>query len=88
MPTVVSYLLSNAYGQKNNGAPGEGQLFNKHSNEWEEPNAEEKEQLLGYAPGDTAAPGVSDEDRSIRLGIALDGNTMRWLGAILHASQA
>ena len=63
-------------------------MFNKHSNEWEELDAEEKEQLLGYTPGDTAAPGVSDEDRSIRLGRALDGNTMRWLGAILHASQA
>ena len=88
MPTVVPYLLSNAYRQKNDGAPGGGQLFNKHSNEWDEPDAEEKKQLLGYTPGDTAALGVSDEDRSIRLGRALDGNTMRWLGAILHASQA
>ena len=87
MPTVVSYLLSNAYRPKNDGAPGEGQLFNTNSNEWEEPDAEEKEQLLGYTPGDTAALGVFDEDRSIRLGRALDGNTMRWLGAILHASQ-
>ena len=88
MPTVVSCLLSNAYTTKVNGAPREGQLYNTSTNEWEEPDAEEKEQLLGYTPGDTATPGVSNEDRSIRLGRALDGHTMRWLGAILHANQA
>ena len=86
MPTVVSYLLSNAYRQKESGAPGEGQVYNTISRIWEEPDADEKEQLLGYTPGDTATLGVSDEDRAIRLGRALDGNTMRSLGAILHAS--
>ena len=49
---------------------------------------EEKELLLGYSRGDTAAPGVSDAKRSMRLGRALDAHTMRWLGATLHASQA
>ena len=28
MPTVVSYLRSNAFCEKENGAPGEGQVFN------------------------------------------------------------
>ena len=88
MPTVVSYLHSNAFRAKDSGAPGEGQVFNNISNDWEEPDAEERELLLGYSAGDTAAPGVSEEDRAIRLGRALEGNTMRYLGAILHASQA
>ena len=88
MPTVVSYPCSNAYRPKDNGAPGEGELFNKFTCEWEEPDAEEKELLLGYSKGDTAAPGVSDAERSKRLGRALDAHTMRWLGATLHASQA
>ena len=88
MPTVVSYLMSNAYRPRDNGTPGEGQLFNTHTSNWEEPDAEEKEQLLGYTPDDTVTPGVSDEARAIRLGRALDGHTMRWLGAVLHASQA
>ena len=88
MPTVVSYLLSNAYRQKESGAPGEGQVYNTVSNTWEEPDADEKEQLLGYTPGDTVTLGVTDDERAIRLGRALDGHTMRWLGAILHASQA
>lgn len=88
MPTVVSYPKSNAYRQKDNGAPGEGEVFNLHTNEWEEPDADEKELLLGYSRGDTSAPGVSDAERAVRLGRALDAHTMRWLGATLHASQA
>ena len=88
MPTIVSYLMSNAFRTKENGALGEGQVFNIVSNTWEEPDAEEKEMLLGYSHGDTAAVGVSDEERSIRIGRALDATTMRWLGAVLHASRA
>ena len=68
-----------------NGTPGEGELFNTQTNVWEEPDAEEKELLLGYTLGDIAA--ARTEDRAVRLGRALDGNTMWWLGAILHASQ-
>ena len=88
MPTVVSYLRSNAFRPKENGNPGEGEVFNTNSLEWEEPDVEEKELLLGYATGDTATPGVTESGRAIRLGRALEGNTMRWLGAYLHANQA
>ena len=88
MPTVVSYLRSNAFRPKENGNLGEGEVFNTISLEWEELDAEEKEMLLGYAAGDTSAPGVTETERAIRLGRALEGNTMRWLGAYLHASQA
>ena len=77
MPTVVSYLGSRAFRPKENGNPGEGEVFNTESNLWEELDAEEKEQLMGYTPGDTAAAGVSEADRAIRLGRALEGNTMR-----------
>ena len=87
MPTVVSYLRSNAYRPKDNGTPGEGEVFNTQTNVWEEPDADEKELLLGYTLRDTAAAGVSDEDRAVRLGRALDGTTMRWLGEMLHASR-
>ena len=88
MPTVVSYLKSRAFRPKENGNPGEGEVFNTLDNIWEEPDAAEKELLLGYIAGDTAAPGVSEAERAIRLGRALEGNTMRWLGAMLHAIQA
>ena len=88
MPTVVSYLHSNAFRPKENGNPGEGEVFNTISLEWEELDTEEKEQLLGFAAGGPAAPGVTKAKRAIWLGRALEGNTMRWLGVFLHASQA
>ena len=88
MPTVVSYLHSRAFRTKEDGTPGEGQVFNTVTLEWEEPNVEEKEQLPGFTAGGTAAAGVTDAERAIRVGRALDGNTMRWMGAYLHASQA
>ena len=77
MPTVVSYPRSNAYRQKENRALGEGELFNTLTNEWEEPDAEEKKLQLKYSRGDTAAPRVSDAERCMRLGRALDAHTMR-----------
>ena len=88
MPTVVSYLHSNDFRPKENGNPGEGEVFDTISLEWEEPDVEEKEMLLGYAAGDTSAAGFTEVEQAIRLGRALEGNTMRWLGAYLHASQA
>ena len=88
MPTIVSYLNSNAFRIKANGAPGEGQVFNLQTDQWEEPDVGEKEQLLGFHVGDMAAPGITYDERSIRIGGALNANTMRWLGALLHASQA
>ena len=42
MPTIVSYLESNAFKAKDNGALGEGQVFNIISKIWEEPDTEEK----------------------------------------------
>ena len=60
MPTVVSYLRSNAYRPKSNGSPGEGEVFNIHTDTWEEPDVEEKEALLGFQRGETAAPGITD----------------------------
>ena len=43
MPTVVSYLHSNAFHPKENGNLGEGGVFNTISLEWDEPDTEEKE---------------------------------------------
>ena len=87
MPTVVSYLRSNAFRPKANGSPGEGEVYNIHTDKWEEPDVEEKELLLGFQRGETATTNVTDTQRAIRLGRALDCNTMKWLGAFLHASQ-
>ena len=86
LPTLVSYLQRNAFRRKVNGAPGEGQVFNIHTRVYEEPDVTEKEMPLGFQPNSTYVAGVSREQRAIRLGHALDGSTMAWFGAFLHAS--
>ena len=80
MPTVVSFPKSHAYRTLASGKPGEGQLWNILTKCWEEPSLEEKEQLMGYAIGDTAGGHATVKQRATRLGQAMDGNTMRWLG--------
>ena len=70
-----------------NGTPNEGEVSIIHTDMWEEPDTTEKEQRLDFLPSKTVIPGVTAEQRSIRIGRALDANTMRGLGAFWHASQ-
>ena len=58
-------------------------MYNTHTAVWEEPDIEEKELLMGYAAGETATPGVTSDQHSIRR--TMDGHTMRWLGAFYPA---
>ena len=88
MLTVVSYIRSNAYRSRPNGEPGEGEVFNLAQEEWEEPNCQEKEQMMGYMTNETERPHASEAERSMRLGRALDANVMLHLGAVLFAAHA
>ena len=88
MPTMVSYLHNNAFYLENYGQPGKGEVFNIIADIWDEHDAKEKECLRGLHRGDNAAPGITQAQRAIQLGQALDGTTMRCLGAYLHAGQA
>ena len=81
MPTVVSFLRSNAYRPKPDGRLGEGKVYNVIYERWEEPSVREKKKLMGYNEGDTAAGGVTEAQRTVRFGRALNGHTMRWFGA-------
>ena len=83
MPTVVSYIRSNAYRSKSDGEPGEGEVFNLAKEEWEEPDCREKEQMMGYMADETECPHASDTERPMRLGRALDANVMLHLEAML-----
>ena len=87
MPTIVSFPKSHAYRPKANGQPGEGQIWNKILRKWEEPSLSEKEQLLGYRVGETAGGLANPSQRAVRLGQAMDGNTMRWMRAFLLEAQ-
>lgn len=55
---------------------------------WEEPDLAEKEHLMGYQTSDMDALGVTEEHRGVRLGRAMDGYTMRSLGALIFATHA
>ena len=87
MPTIFSFLGSHAYRKKDNGLPGDGQLWNKRMKRWDEPSLMEREQMMGYRPDATYAGLATVAERAERLGRAMDANTMRWLGAFLHATQ-
>ena len=70
------------------GEPGEGEVFNLAREEWEEPNCEEKEQMMGYMDNETECPHASEAERSMRLGRALDTNVVLHLGAMLSVAHA
>ena len=88
MPTVVSYIRSNAYRPKSDGEPGEGEVFNLAREEWEEPDCQEKEQMMGYMADEAECPEACEAERSMRLGRALDANVMLHLGAMMFVVHA
>ena len=88
MPTVVSFIRSNAYRPKFDEDPGKGEVFNLAREEWEEPECREKELMMGYMANETEYPHASEAERSMRLGRALDANVMLHLGAMLSAAHA
>ena len=69
------------------GKPGEEQLWNKRTKKWKEPTIHEREQMMGYAIDATKAAHVTIQQRTMRLGQAMDANTMRWFGAFLFVTQ-
>ena len=88
MPTVVSYIKSNAYRPKSDGTPREEEVFNLAKEEWEDPDCRKKDLMMGYMENETECPHASETGRSIRLGRALDANIMLHLGAMLAAAHA
>ena len=86
MPTVVSYIKSNAYRPKSDDAVGEGEVFNLEKEEWEELDCREKEHIIGYMADETEYPNAFETERSMRLGRALDANVIVHLGAMLAAA--
>ena len=69
-----------------NGTPGEGQLWDQVDHNWIEPTLKEKEQLMGYRVDDTRGGLATESERAARLGQAMDGNTLKWMGAYLSAA--
>ena len=47
----------------------------------------EKERLMGYKIGATGKGLATIQQQSVRLGQAMYGNSLIWLGEFLHATQ-
>ena len=88
MPTIVTYPGSFAYRRRVNGNPGEGQLWDRKNHRWIEPTVWEKEQMLGDRVDDSMGGLATDIERAARLGQAMDGNTLRWMGAFLSGAHS
>jgi hypothetical protein len=80
LPTIVSFPKSNNF--KDGRA---GVLYDSARNSRTEPNADERERLLGYTTGTTAAPGLTEADRFKLTGQCMDANQLR---AILYTALA
>ena len=77
LPTIVSYPESFAFRRRNNGTPGEGQLWDRVTHNWIEPTLKEKEHLMGYRVNDTQGGLATEKERISRLGQVMDGNTLK-----------
>ncbi len=70
-PTFTSYPFSRAF------RPGRpGSVWDSIRQQWDEPNASEREAAMGYDLGATEAPGVSDRQRCRLLGQAMDVHSL------------
>ena len=80
-PTLVSTPGSYAFRlQDNTTAPGPGMVYDRNLREWQEPNADERERIMGMIPESTNCPGTTEEDRRRLIGAAVDVRGYTWLG--------
>ncbi|CAI7912910.1 unnamed protein product [Closterium sp. NIES-53] len=78
LPTLVAY--EEARGFKMEGElPGPGMIYDVRKGRWEEPTANEREAAMGHLWGATAHPEVTERQRRVALGRAMDVNVMMWL---------
>ena len=80
LPTLMSFQSSHAF--RDNGP---GMILNIRTNQLREPTATERERAMGYSPGTTAAPGISEQQRCAALGNCMDSYAMQSIMAICMA---
>ena len=74
LPTLVSFPNSQAYRVGKAGI-----LWDKVKQQWDVPNADERERAMGFPTGTTRCRGVTEEQRRELLGQAMDCNALTWL---------
>ena len=88
LPTLVAYVGSRAF-RVRGGVPGKGMLVDEGAKpgggQHVEPNPDERERIMGYATGCTAAPGVTAEQRHELMGKAMDRHAVTRLFSVYNA---
>ena len=79
-PTLMAYKGSRAFKE---GQPGA--ILDSAGNRVDEPTAAEREAAMGYTPGDTQAPGVSEQQRREILGRCIEAHVLQAIMAIAAA---
>jgi hypothetical protein len=82
LPTFVSFLASHAYRE---GGPR--LVWDTCSQQLVEPNADEKERVMGFPTGVTSVPSISEASRRQVLGQAMDLNCLIWIVSLGMAKQ-
>lgn len=75
MPTLVAYPMSRAFRFPHSP----GSIFDAGSRTYTEPNVEERERMLGYSTGATAAPGLTLAERHTITGNCIDQSALSYL---------
>ena len=83
LPTFVSFPNSQAYREGKAGI-----LWDGLKQQWDVPNADERERAMGFQTGSTRTRGVSEEQRRALLGQSMDCNAMSWLFLVCLVRQA
>jgi hypothetical protein len=80
MPTIMSFPNSRAFRHGRQGC-----VWDATKQAYDEPNAEERELIMGFEPSSTAAPDVTERQRRALLGQAIDINALSalWTAAVL-----
>ena len=76
-PTLVAFPISRAFRDLNAGT-----VYDTVSKTLTQPNVTERETLMGYAKGTTWTPTISDTDRHMIVGRAMDATCLEFLFSI------
>ena len=78
-PTLVSTPGSYAFRFQAPDQAGPGMVYDRNLREWQEPNAAERERIMGMEPGSTEGDNRTDLVRRQLIGSAVDVRAYAWL---------
>ena len=67
---------------------GPGMIYDREKGQYDEPNADERERIMGMLPGSTNRPGATEDQRRQQIGNAVDVRAYTWLCRELYRWRA